>query len=322
MSAVPRVVFGMAAYNRPATIGRTLESLLSQTLSDIAVVIVDDHPTPEVLAAVEATAAGDPRVVYVPNPSRLGMIANWQRAFECAREKFPASPFFAWASDHDAWHPRWAELLSEALTRRPDCALAYPQLMRMYSFGRRRITTVADTARAGSARERLRLSTTTMTAGNCVYGLFRTRALDRVGGFPAVLLPDRLLLLELAVFSRVIQVPEILWYREVAGAFSYKRQRRMLFAGRVPLFTYLPPTLQHFGVLFRSLALQGRGRPEVGRVTGAGLALSQLWWSTRRQMLHNDALWRQWLRAIVSTKIKKWVLRRFPVVYGRRSSET
>ena len=54
MSSSPRVLFGMAAYNRPDALPQTLESLLSQTFTDFAIVIVDDRPTPDVRAIVES----------------------------------------------------------------------------------------------------------------------------------------------------------------------------------------------------------------------------------------------------------------------------
>jgi hypothetical protein len=115
-----------------------------------------------------------------------------------------------------------------------------------------------------------------MSAGNAVYGLVRSRLLERAGIFRPVLLPDRQLLVELALYGELVQVPEILWYREVAGAFSYRRQRRMLFAGRAPLHTWLPVTVQHAAVLGWDLAVSGRGRPEFGRMAGAGYAAEHM----------------------------------------------
>src|SRR5687768_18276506 len=109
--AGPRVVFGMAAYQRTDTLAQVLESLLSQTYRDFAIVIVDDRPTPEVRAIVDTYARLHPRITYEPNPVRLGMIGNWKKAFERSREVHPGSEFFAWVSDHDFWHPRWLEVL-------------------------------------------------------------------------------------------------------------------------------------------------------------------------------------------------------------------
>src|SRR5687767_2549851 len=107
MTPSPRVVFGMPAYGRPDALARTLESLLSQTNPDFALVIVDDKPHPEVKAIVDAYAAADPRITYAANPNRLGMIGNWHKAFAHSRSLYPSAEFFAWVSDHDMWHPRW-----------------------------------------------------------------------------------------------------------------------------------------------------------------------------------------------------------------------
>ncbi len=50
--ARPRVVLGMPAYNRPDTLPRTLESLLTQTCTDFALVIVEDDPAASTAAIV------------------------------------------------------------------------------------------------------------------------------------------------------------------------------------------------------------------------------------------------------------------------------
>ena len=294
MSTTPRVVFGMTAYNRPDTLARTLESLLSQTYRDFVLLILDDAPGPEVRAIVDTYAALDPRVRYEANPQRLGMIGNWRRAFSRARALYPQSEYFAWVSDHDIWHPRWLEVLVPQLELHPEAVLAYGQTVRVYPTIRRAAAFATATQGVTSRAERLRLATA-MTAGNRIYGLFRASTLARAGVFRPVLMPDRQILVELALFGEFRQVPELLWYREVAGAFSYGRQRRMFFTGRSPLHTYLPFALQHSAVLLWDFALRGRGLPQVGRLDGAGYAWLQLYYSTVRLIAHRDAAWRRWL---------------------------
>src|SRR5262249_6403233 len=105
------------------------------------------------------------------------------------------------------------------------------------------------------------------------------------------LAPDRQVLVQLSLLGQFRQVPEILWYREVAGTFSYTRQRRNFFPTRVPLYTYLPANVQHFGVLLWDLAVRGRGRPLFGRLAGVRYALAQLWYSTKRELTKDDARW-------------------------------
>lgn len=298
MTRNPRVVFGLPAYNRPDTLARTLESLLTQTYTDFAIVIVDDDPTPEVETIVRKYASADSRIVYEPNATRLGMIGNWLRAFERATALFPQAEYFAWGSDHDVWHPRWLEVLVATLDGNSRLVLAYPRSVRMYPRERRRMPGLFETSGVANGGERLRRTARLAAAGNCIYGLFRTKALAAAGVFRPVLMPDMEILLRLSLLGEFAYVPEMLWYREIAAGFtgfSLARQRRMLFAGRVPLYAYLPPNVQHFGLLLRDVVLRGRG--PVGRLTGMKYAVQQLWLSSRRELSRQDARWRTLLPA-------------------------
>lgn len=293
----PRVVFGMAAYHRPDTLAEVIESLLGQTFRDLAIVIVDDRPGAETAAIVERYARHDPRITYEPNPVRLGMVGNWRKAFERSRALHPGSEYFAWASDHDRWHPRWVEVLVGALDEHPDVVLACPQIVRVFPRYRKLITRPFDTLGVRSPLARVRIASSGMiTAGNAIYGLFRASALERAGVFHAVLRPDRLTLLQLALLGQFKQVPDYLWYREVAAAFSHRRQRQMLFTGRAPLYTYIPVQLQHFSVLAWRFGVRGCGQPAVGRLEAWGYALAQLWFATTREIVRDDSRWREALR--------------------------
>jgi glycosyltransferase involved in cell wall biosynthesis len=282
MRPAPRVVLGMPAYNRPDALPRALESLLAQTFTDFAIVIADDGGSLAARNVIESYAAGDSRLIYEANGQRLGMIENWRRAFTRSRERFPQSDYFAWASDHDAWHPRFLEVLVAALDDAPGAVLAYPRAVHLWPDEPRRAALPIDTQ--GLSRRSRLAAAAEIAAGDCIYGLFRAPALLQAGVFRPVLMPDRQILMELSLLGEFRSVPEQLWYREVAGGFSYARQRRMFFAGRVPLHIYLPVSLQHFGVLFWDVVLRGRSRPLVGRVAGLGDALLQLWASVRRDL--------------------------------------
>jgi glycosyltransferase involved in cell wall biosynthesis len=292
MNGSPRLVFGLPAYGRPDVLARTLESLLGQTCSELAVVIADDKPSPDVRAVVERYTR-DGRLSYDANPARLGMIGNWRRAFELARLRHPRAEYFAWASDHDVWHPRWAEVLIEALDRAPQAVLAYPRSVRMHPHDRRRVEGRFDTADLEDAGARLREVIHGITAGNAIYGLFRADALERAGVFARVLMPDRQILLALSLLGEFRQVDDYLWYREVSPAFSRQRQRPTLFAGAAPLHSYLPLDVQHAAALFSRFVAGGAGGAQVGRVaalthTARFLASSARRWvapsaRTRRQ---------------------------------------
>jgi glycosyltransferase involved in cell wall biosynthesis len=260
----PRLVVGVALYGGGEHVEEALESILGQTYRDLAVVLTDDLPGSEAEAIV--ARLHDPRVTYVANERRLGLVGNWKRAFEVARTRHPQAPYFAWASDHDAWHPHWAERLVAALDEHPATVVAYPKTYRMARSGSTLRTKDwrCDTRGEADAARRLRAAVNGMSAGNMVYGVYRVSALERAGVMRSVLLPDRLLLTELAIAGDLHQVPERLFYRRTTEAPTIERQRAAFWPDGMPWYARLPWTWQHVGVIW-GLALLGRlGQPGTG----------------------------------------------------------
>jgi glycosyltransferase involved in cell wall biosynthesis len=306
MSAQPRVVFGLPAYERADSLPETLESILSQTYREFAIVIVDDSATEATFHAVTPYLAMDARITFERNPRRLGMVANWRKCFLRARELHPSSEYFAWTSDHDVWHPRWLEALLGTLEQHPQVVVAYPVALRTFKSSRPDVNRLFDTFAVERPLDRLRLCSQHLIAGNVIYGLFRAAVLQRAGVFRPVLMPDRQVLLELALFGQFKQIPELLWYREIKKSFSIGRQRTALFARAAPWYSYVPAHLAHAAVLFWDLALRGRGRPELSRLAGAHCAAVQLWTSLSREVRTpakdaSDAKF-GWLRSNSATK--------------------
>ena len=292
MTAAPRVVLGLPAYDRPDVLGRTLESLASQTFRDFALVIVDDAPTPAVRAIVESYEREFPHLIYEANTTRLGMVDNWRKVFERARQLHPAGEYFAWVSDHDLWHRRWLEVMVETLDRHPAVVLAYPRNVRMLPGDARLTAEGFHTTGVTNPGQRMQLAARHLLAGDMIYGLVRADALARAGVFRRVVTPDRQVLLALSLFGQFAQVPEVLWYREQIRGFDLQRQRDVFSLGRSAWHMYLPSHLQHFATLVWDFGVRGRGRPAVGRVSGARAAASQLWWSSVRQLTRPKSGWR------------------------------
>jgi hypothetical protein len=85
-----------------------------------------------------------------------------------------------------------------------------------------------------------------MVAGDLVYGLFRAAALRGRPFYRPVLVPDRLLLSELALAGAFAQAGELLWHRRFVGLADLDRQRRAFWPdGGAPAVTRLPWWLQH-----------------------------------------------------------------------------
>jgi glycosyltransferase involved in cell wall biosynthesis len=298
MTASPKVVLGMPAYKRPDTLPRTLESLLSQTYRDFALLIVDDAASPEVATLVERYAREYPLVSYEGNAARLGMVGNWRKVFERARQRYPRSGYFAWVSDHDVWHARWLQEMVSVLDQDRDVVLVYPENLRMLPDGAKMAGKGFQTVGMQGRADRIRQSARHLLAGDMIYGLIRADALEAAGVFRSVLTPDRQVLLALSLFGQFKQVPEVLWYREMVHLFGLPRQREALFATRPPLYVYLPANVQLFALLLWDFGIRAKGRPAFGRLAGIYYAGLQLWFALARDLTRPKSGWRRALTRV------------------------
>jgi glycosyltransferase involved in cell wall biosynthesis len=290
-AAAPTVVMGLPLYNRVDYLPEALDSLLAQTYRDFALVLVDDRSSDRTEEVARRYAARDRRIVYYQNKARLGMIGNWRRCFELARELYPGSRYFAWGSDHDVWDPRWMACLVAELEHHPEVVLAYPLNLRISETGEPiKGPFTFDTFGVPSGLGRLRVALDGMSAGNMVYGLMRADAMARAGVFRHVMVPDRLLLAELSLYGQFKQVPEVLWRRRFGGLYSAQRQRAAFFPDGAPLYSYLPWSIEHSASLAWQLGAHGVGEPTIGRLAGLKIALAYLLLGTRVE-IHRE--WRR-----------------------------
>jgi glycosyltransferase involved in cell wall biosynthesis len=267
----PSAVFGLPTYNGEQHLAEALDSLLAQTSGDLGIVVVDNCSTDGTPRIARRYVDSDPRVVYERNERMLGLVHNWRRAFELAGEHFPGSPYYAWASDHDVWEPRWLECLEAELAAHPRAVLAFPLCVRIDEAGveLKSREHLFDTAGIDDPIERLRRSVEQMPAGDMIYGLCRREALERTAPFPLVVLPDRLQLARLSLEGEFRQVHLRLWRRRYRQGltFALGRQRRSFFVEGTPLRAYLPWWAAHTIVFVRAMS----GRPRRFRLAAAHL---------------------------------------------------
>ena len=269
-ASAPAVGIGMTLHNRAAYLPAAIETLLAQSFSNFTLTLVDDGSEDESAEIAGRYVGQDARVEYVRLPERRGMVEAWRAAFDRATAR--GQHYFAWASDHDQWHPEWLATLAGVLDAHPAVVLAYPLTQRVDPGGAplakpaRQFETigVADL----DARWRLLNRSDSVAAGDMVYGLMRTDAVRDAGIFRHVLCPDRLLVAELTLRGEIRQVPDVLWYRRQFAVGSVERQRDTLFPpGTPPPSRFVAPWWMHARSLWQVYGASAASRSIVPRGT-------------------------------------------------------
>lgn len=263
--STPRVVVGVPLFRHADYLPQALETLLGQTLREVAFVLCDDRSPDDSVAVAARYAQSDPRIHLEINERRLGLVANWWRTFELARRLHPDAEYFVWGSDHDAWHPRFLTEVVAALDARPGAVLAFPRNVRVDADGSvlRKPWTDRGTDGLQEPVARVRAACDRMVPGDMVYGVVRAETMARTR-FRPVLVPDRLLLSELAMLGEFVEVPQVLWHRRFKHPVTAARQRASLFGSRAPWWTRLPWWVPHAACLTAS-ALKGPAFPGLSR---------------------------------------------------------
>lgn len=121
----PRVSVVIPAFNSAWSIERTLASVLSQTMQDFEVIVVDDGSTDALQEAVGRAARDDHRVRVIRQDNR-GLASARNRGIREARAALVA-PLDA----DDVWEPGYLAATTDALDQHPAAPFAFTYHYRM-----------------------------------------------------------------------------------------------------------------------------------------------------------------------------------------------
>lgn len=219
----PAVTLGMPIYNGAQYLEASLDSLLAQTFGDFEIVISDNGSEDRTEAICRHYAAADARIRYVRHDVNRGAAWNHNFVIKEARGRF-----FRWHHADDLCEPRHLERCVAALEADPTLVLAYPRTLLI--DGASRVT--------GRYDDRLDLHETASHARvahllanvflcNPILGLIRTDVLRRTALLGSYLRSDHVLLAELAMAGRWVEVPEALFYRRIHAGKSTEANRSL-----------------------------------------------------------------------------------------------
>ncbi len=225
--SIPRVSVGMPVYNGAAYLEAAIESVLSQTMPDLELIISDNASTDDTEQICRAAAQRDQRVRYLRLGRNVGANRNYNVVAQLAR-----APLFKWAAHDDLCAPTYLERCLRLLDDHPDAVLAHSRVTLIDNAGRpleRRgswyVTVGGDRyglpegpfamRHLDSADAVARYAGIVLKTDWCfeIFGVIRTDHLFRttlMGDFYGT---DKVILADLALQGRFVEVPEALWSR-------------------------------------------------------------------------------------------------------------
>lgn len=247
----PLVSVGLPVYNGEAFVGRALDSLLAQDLTDFEVVICDNGSQDSTVQICSAYAERDPRIRLHRNPQNLGLVKNFNRTFELARGKY-----FKWAA-HDDWHAPDSLSRSTALLEANPTAVACATGVSIVDEDGNEYDQWIPSVDLLSPETHKRFHRLIWMLGwpHMLFGLIRSSALRQTSLMQSYLGSDRTLLAELSLLGPIVDTPEILHFYTLDNArrpgyrpsLHYDPKNRQSLPLRTWRLIY-----KHLGVVLRS----------------------------------------------------------------------
>ncbi|MCB0995650.1 MAG: glycosyltransferase family 2 protein [Acidimicrobiales bacterium] len=207
MLSVRHVDIGLPVYNGGRYLASALESLLSQTHEDLSIWISDNGSIDDTADIAKAFAVRDERVHYECHPENRGAAWNFEHV-----RVFANGAYFKWAAHDDLHEPTYLIRCIEALEAAPDAVIAQPRTVFIDDTDQELLRSfrVNDWDHPDPA-VRLRTVLGRNHEYGFAFGLIRTEALRELDEYRARYGADELLLSELALRGRFIEVDEHLF---------------------------------------------------------------------------------------------------------------
>ena len=211
----PRVTIGLPVFNGEDFIEATLESLCAQEFTDFELLIADNHSTDATARICERFLARDDRIRFHPSERNLGAAWNFNRLIPLAEGEF-----FMWAAHDDVFAPSFVRRAVEVLDADPEAVLACVGLVYIDADGER-ISDMVLTGPSPSSDpvQRFRLAVNE-PKWNQIFGLMRLDVLRAVREMGAYAGADEVLLCDLSLRGRFLEIPEPLFFHREHGTSS------------------------------------------------------------------------------------------------------
>ncbi|WP_246282085.1 glycosyltransferase family 2 protein [Nitrosopumilus ureiphilus] len=188
---VLKVSIGLPVFNGEKTIGRAIESILSQTFKEFIVIISDNASTDSTQIICEEYEKKDKRIRYIRQKNNLGPLKNFRFLLDITNSKY-----FVWIAHDDFWDKKFLEKNIGILDSKKDVVGSIGQtnfigdfwvvnknekfIRKTYKKIRRHFLSLECYSTNGSKYEdRIKNCLKSSRYPACIYSLFRTNILKK-----------------------------------------------------------------------------------------------------------------------------------------------
>ena len=211
-------------HNGIATVERAIVSVLTQTWTDLELVVSDNGSTDGTEALCRRYAALDARIRYTRHPTLRGPLENFAFVLREAR-----APYFMWLAADDYLLPTLLERAVEVLDHNPGVVCAVPRARFVDPDGTTR-PALGTFGLAGSLRENVCAFLHDPNDNSRFYGVYRRPALLHVLPRSAYYGADWTISVGTLLFGTHHELPEVLLVRETNDRGKYVRMIDTAFA--------------------------------------------------------------------------------------------
>ncbi len=207
MKLTPKVSVGLPVCNGGKYLKKAIDSILTQTFKDFELIISDNASGDNTYKICKKYTYLDSRIRYVRSEINHGAAWNFNHVADLARGKY-----FKWMACDDICLPRFLECCLDVLDHNPQTVLCFPGTMDIDEKGRPRgekkfEMKVAD----GKVHRRFRDLICINHSCFPIFGLMRTKALRQTCCIGPYVGSDRVLLAELSLQGRFVELKEKLF---------------------------------------------------------------------------------------------------------------
>lgn len=216
--AASRVSIGVPVYNDDRFLAQTLDCLISQTYRDCEIIICDNCSTDNTEQISRSFANKDARIQYHRNSTNIGVSRNFNLSFHLA-----GGEYFKWAAANDLCATDMVERCVEVLDRRPDVVLCFARtcIIDENSALKEDYDDQLD-LQFDRPSERFQALIRNIGLVNAPYGLVRSSVLRSTLLEQPYSNSDIVLLAELALHGKFVQVRETSFFRRMFDITAYK----------------------------------------------------------------------------------------------------